>query len=74
MMTHIFRMVALTACLALCMLLPFLPGRYDSLSVPLSMMAQLFGIVGLLVVPVGIVWVAYEVERCGALLVRGQQR
>jgi len=56
-------MVTLTACLALCMLLPFLPGRYDSLAVPLSMMAQLIGIVGLLVVPVGIVWVAYEWRR-----------
>ena len=42
------------------MLLPFLPGRYDSVAVPLSMMAQLFGIVGLLLVPLGLAWIAYE--------------
>jgi len=42
------------------MLLPFLPGRYDSVAVPLSMMVQLFGIVGLLLVPLGVVWLAYE--------------
>ena len=59
-MTHILRIAALTACLTLCMLLPFLPGRYDSLAVPLSMMAQLAGIVGLLLVPVGVGWLAYE--------------
>ena len=39
-------------------LLPFLPGRYDSLSLPLSLMSQIFGIVGLLLVPVGALWVA----------------
>ncbi|MGH7717907.1 MAG: hypothetical protein ACREON_03560 [Gemmatimonadaceae bacterium] len=59
-MTHLLRIAALTAFLTLCMLLPFLPGRYDSLAVPLSMMAQLFGIVGLLLVPLGVVWIAYE--------------
>jgi len=54
------------------MLLPFLPGQYDSLAVPLSMMAQLFGIVGLLLVPLGVVWIAYEYrsegKRCLRLL------
>lgn len=59
-MGHLFRIAALTACLTLFMLLPFLPGRYDSLAVPLSMMAQLFGMVGLLLVPVGLAWIAYE--------------
>ncbi len=59
-MTHLLRIAGLTAFLTLCMLLPFLPGRYDSLVVPLSMMAQLFGIVGLLLVPLGVVWIAYE--------------
>src|SRR5688572_30123657 len=41
-------------------LLPFLPGRYDRLAVPLSGMAQLFGVVGLLLVPVGVLWMATE--------------
>ena len=39
-------------------LLPFLPGGYDTLAVPLSAMSQVFGIVGLLLVPVGALWVA----------------
>jgi len=51
LITHLLRIAGLTALLTLCMLLPFLPGRYCSLAVPLSMMAQLFGVVGLLLVP-----------------------
>jgi hypothetical protein len=37
-----------------CTLLPFLPGDYDSLAIPLSGMARIFGKAGLLLVPVGI--------------------
>jgi len=59
-MTHLLRIAALTACLTLFMVLPFLPGEYDSLAVPLSMTAQLFGIVGLLLVPWGVAWMVYE--------------
>ena len=44
----------------LCMLLPFLPGRYDPLAVPVSMMPQTVGTVGLLLVPVGTLWFAAE--------------
>ena len=57
---HLIRVIALTTFLGLCMLLPFLPGRYDALANPLSMMTQLVGIVGLLLVPVGTVWMLYE--------------
>lgn len=39
-------------------LLPFLPGRHDTLAVPVSLMSQIFGMVGLLLVPVGALWVA----------------
>lgn len=39
-------------------LVPFFPGRHDALAVPLSTMAQVFGLVGLLLVPVGAFWVA----------------
>ncbi|WP_103960622.1 hypothetical protein [Nonomuraea solani] len=44
------------ALLVLVMLYPYLPGEYDPLAVPLSTMAQLVGLIGLLLVPVGIVW------------------
>ncbi|MES2521698.1 MAG: hypothetical protein V4617_03285 [Gemmatimonadota bacterium] len=57
---HVARATALSACLTLCLLLPFLPGRHDALAVPLSMMAQLFGIAGLVLVPVGAGWLLYE--------------
>jgi len=51
-------MTTATAGVILCTLLPFLPGPYDSLAVPLSLMAQVFGTLGLLLVPVGVLWVA----------------
>jgi hypothetical protein len=60
MMTHLLRVTAAIAAITLCTVLPFLPGRYDSLAAPLSMMAQLFGKVGLLLVPVGAAWIASE--------------
>ena len=55
-MIHLLGIAATTAGIILCTVLPFLPGRYDPLAVPLSMMAQLFGRVGLLLVPLGILW------------------
>jgi hypothetical protein len=55
---HILRITAVTACGVLCTFLPFLPGRYDNVAVPLSVMSQIFAKVGLLLVPVGAVWVA----------------
>ncbi len=58
MLTHLLRITTATAGVVLCMLLPFLPGRYDSLAGPLSAMSQLFGKVGLLLVPVGALWMA----------------
>ena len=57
-MTHLLGITAATAGIILCTLLPFLPGRYDTLAVPLSMIAQLLGKVGLLLVPVGALWMA----------------
>ncbi len=40
--------------------MPFLPGRYDSFALPLSMLAQGIGKLGLLLVPVGALWMAFE--------------
>jgi hypothetical protein len=58
MMTHVLRIIAATALIVLCTVLPFLPGRYDSLAAPLSLTSQIFGKVGLLLAPVGALWVA----------------
>jgi hypothetical protein len=39
---------------------PFLPGRYDGLSAPLSSLALVVGVGSLLLVPVGFLWLGYE--------------
>jgi hypothetical protein len=57
---HLALIVGITAIIVLCMVYPFLPGMYDSLAMALSMMAQLFGAVGLLLVPIGALWFGYE--------------
>ncbi len=57
-LTHGLLMIAATGGIMLGTLLPFLPGHYDSLAGPLSLMSQILGKVGLLLVPLGILWVA----------------
>ena len=54
--THLGRIVGMAALLVVCMVYPFLPGGYDRLAVPLSAMAQVFGVVGLALVPGGLLW------------------
>lgn len=49
--------------ISLCMFLPYLPGDYDNLSPILSFLAQLLCFTGLILVPVGIVWLIYEITR-----------
>lgn len=60
MIVHTVRIAAVTAFIILCTVLPFLPGRHDSLAVSLSVLSLFFGKVGLLLVPVGAVWLASE--------------
>jgi hypothetical protein len=55
--------IAVAATVILCTMLPFLPGPYDPVAVAASAMAQVFGIMGLFVAPVGALWVAYEWTR-----------
>lgn len=58
MIRHSLGIIAAIAFVILCTLLPFLPGSYDSMAIPLSAMAQIFGIVGLLLVPFGLLLIA----------------
>ena len=60
MLTHAARMGAITALLILCALLPYLPGRHDVLAGSLSVAARVSGMTGLLLVPIGAAWLAYE--------------
>lgn len=60
MVLHFARVGIITILLVLCMFYPFLPGSYDGMAMPLSTIAQLLGTVGLLLVPIGILWLVYE--------------
>jgi len=62
MTAHLFRIVSILAVLALVIIYPFLPGKYDSLAMGLSTMAQAAGALGMLLVPVGIAWWASELR------------
>lgn len=53
---HLAFVVGIAMILVLCMVYPFLPGRYDRLAVPLATMVQVFGVVGLALVPGGLLW------------------
>jgi hypothetical protein len=57
---HMAAAAALVALIFLCIAYPFLHGSYDSLALPLSSMCQAFGALGLMLVPVGLLWLAYE--------------
>ena len=63
MIANLLRITSATAGTIVCTVLPFLPGRYDSLSVSVSLATQVLGKVGLLLVPVGALWLAFEYRR-----------
>jgi hypothetical protein len=58
MLSHIARLAASTVFLLLMTFLPHLPGRFDSLAAPASLMTQVFGAASLVLVPIGAVWLA----------------
>ncbi|MCI0666412.1 MAG: hypothetical protein L0220_35650 [Acidobacteria bacterium] len=60
MIKHLTAMLAAATLIVVCMFYPFLPGAYDGLAVTLSAMSQVFGIAGLLLVPIGAIWLAWE--------------
>ena len=60
MIKHLLGIIAAIVFVALCTFLPFLPGEHDSLAITVSTMAQVFGVVGLLLVPVGLLWIASD--------------
>ena len=56
------QLVALNLLVILFILLPFLPGPYDTLAGALSAVAQTTGFIGLLLVPVAFVWLIQEIR------------
>lgn len=63
MTLHLVRLGGITLLIALCLFYPYLPGKYDGLGVGLSTMVQVFGTAGLLLVPIGVLWLVYEVRK-----------
>jgi len=63
MVRHAVRIAAIVFLTALIMVYPFLPGQYDVLAFPLSTIVQLLGTVGLLLVPLGALWLVYELRK-----------
>lgn len=65
-------MLLLIAIITGCIFLPYMPGEYDSFSVPLSTITQLASITSLLFVPLGIMWliVGWKSKKCAHRLVR----
>jgi len=59
---HLLRIGAIVWLLTAAMVWPFLPGEYDALAPTLSTAAQLVGSVGMLLVPVGVLWLALDVR------------
>lgn len=65
---HLSFIAFLTASLALGIAYPFLTGDYDRLAIPISTMIQVFGLVGMILVPVGILWITIPKYRIGFLV------
>jgi hypothetical protein len=63
MLKHVAWMLAALLFIVGCMFYPYLPGDYDGAAVTLSVMSQLFAIAGLLLVPIGAIWLVYEIRR-----------
>ncbi|RJQ33624.1 hypothetical protein C4568_04285 [Candidatus Parcubacteria bacterium] len=70
---HILSILAITVLLVLIMVYPFLPGGYDRLALSFSTMIQTGGAFGLLLIPIGILWLlkprqAYAFARAAAVI------
>ena len=56
---HLIVMACILLMLILCIVYPFLPGEYDPLAVPISVMVQVFGIAGLPLALTGLLWLLF---------------
>jgi hypothetical protein len=63
MLLHFIRIAIISTVILLCVFLPFIPGSYDGLAVSVSFMAQLFAMAGLSLVPIGLIWIIFELIR-----------
>ena len=59
---HALQLAGITVLVLACMFYPFMPGPHDRLATTLSSMVQALGFTGLLLVPIGVFWLAYELR------------
>ncbi len=52
----------ISSILLLCIFLPFLPGDYDAFSVVLSAVAQMISLSVLIIIPIGIIWLIFQLQ------------
>ena len=62
LITHMIIICGAIAIMMLIVIYPFLPGEYDPFAMPASTTIQLFGGAGLLLVPVGMLWLVREIR------------
>ena len=67
MIRSTLRIATILVVVILIMVYPFLPGQYDALAFSFSTVVQLLATVGLLLVPLGIVWLVYEFWKRGRI-------
>ena len=53
---HIIFIVCIITLLVLCIVYPFLPGEYDPLALPISLIAQSIGVIGIPLAIIGVLW------------------
>ena len=63
MLRHSVLIAAILLLTVLIIVYPFLPGPYDAMASSLSTIVQLLATVGLVLVPIGVVWLVYELRR-----------
>lgn len=61
MALHGIRITALCILAVLFIFFPYFPGEYDHLAVMISAIVQIAGFISLLLVPIGILWLIYEI-------------
>ena len=65
MIRHLLRVASICAVGVACMFYPFMPGSHHRLAVTLSGIAQVLGLAGLLLVPVGLLWLIHDRANSG---------
>ena len=61
-MIHLAGIIAAIAVFSFFTFLPFFPGRYDGFAMSVSLMFHIAGILGLALVPIGLMWMISELR------------